>query len=284
MENLKETGVIYFLMIIITCNSCKDDADLTGFLYSTDPVNERVKQSLEWNEKNPNREVIVPGKDYTLLIAGDTEIGETVNLDTLIARAKNREVAGYVINGDITSGDPKGYDILKRDLDEKKPGNAFYVLGNHDLFFDGWHNYYNYFGSSTYAFTVKAGDISDLYICLDSGNGTIGSRQLDWLSDLLAKERKNHRFCIIFCHVNFFREHHTFSANPLVDELYVLLDLFYRNSVEMVIMGHDHRRSEEVFGKTHYVTLDAFYDGYKEASYLRLEIKNGKLNYGFEKP
>jgi len=261
-----------------------DDADLTGFLYSADPVNERVEQSLKWNENHPAKDLIVNSTDYSLLIAGDSEIGSTANLDTLIARAKKPGVAGYVVVGDITSGDPKGYDILEHDLDEKNPDHAFYILGNHDLFFDGWEKYYNYFGSSTYAFTVKAGDTSDLYICLDSGNGTIGSRQLKWLSDLLAKERKNHRFCIIFNHVNFFREHHTFSANPLVDELHVLMDLFYKNSVDMVIMGHDHRRSEEYFANTHYITLDAFFDGYKEASYLRLEIKNGKLIFGFERP
>ena len=98
------------------------------------------------------------------------------------------------------------------------------------------------------------------------------------------KERKNHRFCIIVSHVNFFREHHTLSANPLVDEIRVLLDLFYRYSVDMVITGHDHYRSEEFLGKTHYITLDAFFDGFKDASYLRLGIKNGKLSSNFEKP
>jgi hypothetical protein len=284
MENMRKTRIVYFLIIILTCNSCMDDADLTGFLYSADPVNERVEQSLKWNENHPDKNLIVNSTDYILLIAGDSEIGGTANLDTLIARAKKPGVAGYVIVGDITSGDPKGYDIIKHDLNEKTPGPAFYILGNHDLFFDGWDKYYDYFGSSTYAFIIKAGATTDLYICLDSGNGTIGSRQLNWLSDLLAKERKNHRFCIIFSHVNFFREHHTFSANPLVEEIHVLLDLFYRNSIDVVIMGHDHHRSEEYFGKTHYITLDAFYDGFEEASYLRLEVKNGKLISTFEKP
>jgi hypothetical protein len=284
MENLKENRVVYFLIILLACNSCMKDADLTGFLYSADPVNERVKLSLEWNRQRPSREVFVPGTDYALLIAGDTEIGETAYLDTLIARAEKPGVAGYVIAGDITSGDPEGYDILEYELDTKKPDQDFYILGNHDLFFNGWDKYYSYFGSSTYAFTVKTSDASDLYICLDSGNATIGSIQLAWLSDLLAKERKNHRFCIIISHVNFFREHHTFSANPLVDEIRVLLDLFYRYSIDMVITGHDHHRSEEFFGKTHFITLDAFIDGFKDASYLRLEIKNGELISNFEKP
>ena len=284
MENIRLTGTFCFLILILLCSSCMDDADLSGFLYSPDPVNDRVKLSLAWNNTHSDREVFVSGTDYSLLVAGDSEVGGTVNLDTLIARANEPGNVGFVIAGDITSGNNEGYDIVKHELEEKNAGRHFMILGNHDLFFNGWDKYYSYFGSSTYAFTVKTNDTSDLYICLDSGNGTIGSRQLGWLTGVLKKERKNHRFCVIFSHVNFFRERHTFSANPLVDELHVLLDLFYTNSVDLVIMGHDHRRSEEYFGKTHYITLDAFYDGFKAASYLQLEVKNGKLISGFEEP
>jgi hypothetical protein len=282
MEYFKETGIVYLLIIVLSCDSCMEDADLSGFLHSADPVNERVRLSLELNKNKPDSEISVQDIDYTLLIAGDSEVGGTKNLDTLLARSTRPGVAGFVIVGDITSGDPRGYGTLVHELDTKNHGPAYFILGNHDLFFDGWDNYYNYFGSSTYAFTVNTSDTSDLYICLDSGNGTIRSRQLKWLENLLKKERENHRFCIIFTHVNFFREHHTFSANPLVDEVHVLMDLFFRNSVNMVVMGHDHRRSEEYFGGTHYITLDAFYDGFEGASYLRLDIKKGKLISEFE--
>lgn len=281
MENIRDIGIVYLLVILLSCNSCMEDADLSGFLHSADPVNERVKLSLEWNKNKPDSEIFVQDPDYTLLVAGDSEVGGIKNIDTLFARSTKPGIAGFVLVGDLTSGDPKGYGTLAHELDTKNHGPAYFILGNHDLFFDGWDNYYSYFGSSTYAFTVNTSDTSDLYICLDSGNGTIGSRQLKWLEDLLKKERKNHRFCIIFTHVNFFREHHTFSANPLVDEIHVLMDLFFRNSVNMVIMGHDHHRSEEYLGGTHYITLDAFYDGFEEASYLKLEIKNGKLISGF---
>lgn len=284
MENLKKTWFVYLLIIILSCDSCLKDADLSGFFYSTEPVNERVKESLEWNKSNPDKSLSVNGSDYSFLIAGDPEIGGTANLDTLIARSKSSGAAAFMIAGDITSGDPTGYDTLEHDLDTKDNGTGFYILGNHDLFYHGWDRYFSYFGSSTYAFTINTNTASDLYICLDSGNATLGSIQLDWLTDLLAKERKNHRYCIVISHVNFFREHHTFSANPVVDEIHVLLDLFYRYSVDMVITGHDHHRSEEYFGKTHFITLDAFIDGFDDASYLRLEVKNGRLTSNFEKP
>jgi hypothetical protein len=282
MENMNKTRVYFLLIVTLTFSSCMDDADLTGFFYTTDPVNERVKLSLDWNTVNPARDLTIAGSDYSMLIEGDSEVGGTVNLDTIISRSKRPGVAGFIIVGDITSGDPKGYNIIENDLNTRNPEHAYFILGNHDLFFDGWKNYFSYFGSSTYSFTVKTNESSDMFVCLDSGNGTIGSMQLSWLEDLLERERKNNRFCIIFSHVNLFREHHTFSANPLGDELHVLMDLFYKYSVDMVITGHDHRRSEEYFGKTHYITLDAGLDGFKYASYLRLEIKKGKLVSGFE--
>ena len=32
------------------------------------------------------------------------------------------------------------------------------MAGNHDLFYDGWKEFYSRFGSSTYLFTVKTPD------------------------------------------------------------------------------------------------------------------------------
>jgi predicted phosphodiesterase len=282
MENIRKIGIFYILTLVLLSNSCIKDVDLSGFLYSPEPVNERVAQSLKWNDSHETRSISVSDKDYSLLIAGDTQVGGISNLDILIDRANIPGNAGFVIAGDLTTGQKEDYDIFKQELDEKNSVPAFLIVGNHDLFFHGWNTYYDYFGSSTYSFTVTTNDARDLYICLDSGNGTIGSHQLIWLKDLLEKERKNYRFCIIFSHVNFFREHHTFSSNPVVEELHVFLDLFYSHSVDMVIMGHDHRRSEELLGKTRYITLDAFFDGFEDASYLKLEIKNNKLLYSFK--
>lgn len=283
MGHLEKIRNCCFLGLIVICNSCSETVDITGLFYSPDPVNERVRQSLEWNKKKNSRDVMISDKDYTMLIGGDSQVGGIVNLDTLISRANKPGIAGLVLVGDNTTGQKKDYDILAKELDEKNNIPAYLLIGNHDLFFNGWDTYYSYFGSSTYDFTVKTNDASDYYICLDSGNGTIGSKQLEWLETRLEENRTRHRFCIVFSHVNFFREHHTFSANPLVDELHVLMDLFYRHSVDAVIMGHDHNRSEEFFGRTHYITLDALLDGFEDASYLRLEIKKGKLISGFEK-
>jgi 3',5'-cyclic AMP phosphodiesterase CpdA len=280
MGTRKKTGLILLLLTAFIGKSCRE-IDPTGFLYSSDPVNERVRQSLEWNNIHPAREVMVPGTEYSLLVAADSHLNGNVNLDTLMSRAQKPNNAGFVMVGDLTTGRRESYDALKHELDSKNKVPAFLMVGNHDLFFDGCDTFYSYFGSSTYAFRVKSNDTTDLYICLDSGSGTIGSKQLGWLKNLLEKERNRVRYCILFSHVNFFREHRTTSTNPLVDEIRVLLDLCYIHSIDMVIMGHDHRRSEEILGKTRFITLDALQDGFEEASYLKLEIKDSGLEYTF---
>jgi 3',5'-cyclic AMP phosphodiesterase CpdA len=272
MENRKKRLTVVLLLGMLLFVSCRK-LDPLGFLYSTTPVNERIKQSLEWNKTHPIEDIQVSGSDYILVVAADSHVGGTLNLDALITEANKPANSGLVMVGDLTTGNKEDYVTFKQELDSKNSVPAFLMSGNHDLFFDGWGTFQDFFGSSTYSFKVKTNDTTDLFICLDSGGGTLGWRQLEWLKDLLEKERKNARYCILFSHVNFFREHRTGSTNPLVEELRVMIDLCYSYSINMVINGHDHNRSEDSFGITRFVTLDALEDDFENASYMKLQVK-----------
>lgn len=273
------TGLLIFCGLLY---SACGKLDPEGFIHSSYPVNERVKQSLELNSTIKSREVIVAGNEYSLLVAGDSHVGGTKNLFKFLSAANTPGISGMVMVGDLTTGHAEDYDSFKRALDFNNSGPAFMIPGNHDLFFEGWKSFFYYFGSSVYSFRVITPDTSDLYICLDSGSGTHGWRQIEWLENLLAGERGKNRYCIIFTHVNFFREHRTTSTNPLVDELRTILGLCYNYSVNMVITGHDHRRSADKLGGTTFVTLDALEDGFSDASYLRLNIREAGPEYIFE--
>lgn len=100
------------------------------------------------------------------------------------------------------------------------------------MYFHGWKQFYSLFGSSTYLFIVKTPQSTDVFICLDSGSGTLGSNQLDWLKDILETERPNYRRCVLFTHVNLFRIRHTISANLPVEELYVLMELCVKHQID----------------------------------------------------
>jgi predicted phosphodiesterase len=261
--------------------SCSDELDMSGFIISPDQVNERFEQSIEFNSRNTGRVIVLDTAGYSFLVAGDCHVGGTSNMERFSFEASHPGISFFMLAGDLTSGHKEDYDILRDHLDLHYTIPYFLIAGNHDLYFNGWSTYYDYFGSSTYTFTVETNGADDLFICLDSGSGTLGDRQMNWLKNILENTRHNYRNCIILSHSNMFRSRRTLSTNPPVEELYFLLDLFSDHHVDMVIMGHDHERSVEVFGNTTYLTLDAIEDGYEGASYVRIDNENGALKYRF---
>jgi 3',5'-cyclic AMP phosphodiesterase CpdA len=273
---------IYCIIIgLFTMSGCYKDIDLGGFIRSKDNVNERFSQSLRWNAQNPSRIIYTDTDNYSMIIAADSHVGTTRNFKKLLGLSGVSEIAALFIAGDITTGKKEDYDVVKQLIDDADSVTCFLLAGNHDLYFEGWQIFYDYFGSSTYTVTVNTPLATDIYICIDTGGGTAGDKQLEWLKDILVKNRHNYRHCVIITHNNFFRNRYTTSTNPLVEELYVLLELFFEYDVNLVITGHDHKRYEEVFGPTTYITLDAAMDGLSYASYLKLVAADGQLDYQF---
>ena len=270
------TGIIFSGLF-----SCSDELDMSGIFVSRDQVNERFTQSMEWNNLHSDEVIVINSSDYSFLAAGDCHVGGISNMERFSHEASQPDISFFLLAGDLTTGHQEDYDILRDHLNHQYSIPYFLVAGNHDLYFNGWDTFYSYFGSSTYTFTIETPDASDLFICLDSGSGTLGNRQLDWLENILENERHNFRNCVIISHSNFFRSRRTLSTTPLVEEMYFLLDLFSDNNVDMVIMGHDHMRSVELFGNTKYLTLDAIEDGHDDASFVRILNKNGMVEYQY---
>jgi predicted phosphodiesterase len=273
--------VFFTVLLTLLFSGCYKDLDLTGFIRSTDRVNERFTQSELWNSQHPFREISVDSDEYSILVAADSHIGGTVNFDKFVSEASKPGISAFVMVGDMVSGKKEDYDLFRQHLPPFDTVPYFLIAGNHELYFDGWKTFYDYFGSSTYTFTVKTFRATDLFICLDSGSGTLGNKQLSWLEDILQQSRSNYRNCIVFTHNNFFRPRKTMSTNPLVEELHVLLGLFADYDVDLVINGHDHSRAEEFFGPTTYLILDALLDGAQNAGYLKLSVHHGDIGYEF---
>lgn len=236
---------------------------------------------MEWNAMHPFREIIVPADDYHILSMGDSHVGGTRNLDTMLARAIASNIQAVVMVGDLTTGHAKDYAVFEQHLPNQDSLPSFLIPGNHDLYFDGWREFYSRFGSSAYFFTIGTPVATDLFICLDSGGGTLGNLQLDWLKEIMENIRPGHRRCVIFTHNNLFRFRRTTSTNPNVEELVVLLDLFSEYQVDMVVTAHDHRQYAQTFGNTWHIVMDAMKDGLSTAGYFQLQLSNGDLSYSF---
>ena len=272
---------IFFMLIAALSVTACEVVDISGMFLSDENVNQRFQQSVEWNALHPFREITVPTDDYLLLSMGDSHVGGTNNLDTLFSVAMELDAEAVVMVGDLTTGHAEDVDVLEQHLPHTDSISSFLMVGNHDLYFDGWSDYYSRFGSSTYLFTIRTPVAADLYICLDTGGGTLGNLQLDWLKDILETVRPDHRRCVVFTHNNLFRFRRTMSTNPNVEELMVLLELFSEHQVDMVVTGHDHEHFTQQFGNTTHIVMDALKDGLSNAGYFQLNIEEGQLSYRF---
>ncbi|MCK9611619.1 MAG: metallophosphoesterase [Bacteroidales bacterium] len=261
--------------------SACEKIDLKGMFVSYEYVNERFEQSMEWNTIHPYKEIAVSENSYKVFAMSDSHIGGVINFNLFVNDALNANACALIMDGDITTGRDYDYNTLQQNIPKSDTIASFLTVGNHDLYFNGWNEFFPRFGASVYYFSVRTPEAADLYISLDSGSGTLGSKQLEWLKNILENERPKYRHCIIFTHVDFFRYRHTSSTNPVVEELYILMDLFVKNNVNMLITGHDHQKDVEIFGNTAYITLDALLDGYNQAGYLQLSVTNNNVDYTF---
>ena len=264
------------IAISLTLISCSKPEDIA------ESVNQRFEQSMEWNSNHPSREIVVSTDDYFILSMADSHVGGTDNLDRFFNIARITKASAVIMAGDLTTGLEKDYSVFEQHLPQQESLSSFLITGNHDLFSNGWKEFRARFGSSSYLFTIKTPVASDLFICLDTGGGTLGENQLEWLIDLLQNKRSGYRHCMVFTHNNFFRSRHTDSTNPPVEELQVLFELFTKHKVDMVITGHDHEQNAEVLGSTTYIIMDALKDGLSNAGYFQIKVKHGNIGYAFE--
>ncbi len=271
-----------FVLLSLTGFFGACEADFSGLIRSTDRVEKRFSQSVDYNQSHPYQNISTASENYSLLIASDLHIGGTKNTRELFETYESSDNLALVLAGDIVTGQREDYEVF-RTLKDSVEKPVFLITGNHDLFFDGWKTFYEFFGSSTYYFTVSTPEVPDLYICLDSGGGTFGKSQIKWLEDLLKDNRDNYRYCTVISHVNMLRTRRTTSANPLVEEVAYLINLFAEYKVNLVVNGHDHVQDAAQLGNTTYLITDAVVDSYENAGYVRIDVDATGLKYEFKR-
>jgi len=276
MEN--KLKFLLFVTLITIIQGC-DYMEFRGFVTSYETVDERYDQSMTWNETHSFRTILINQNDYNIYVMGDSHLGTTDNLNRFFYAAKQDKSVATVMVGDLSTGNKSDYETLENNIPNPDSLLTFQIVGNHDLYFDGWKQFYARFGSSTYYFVVQTPGAKDLYICLDSGGGTLGGKQLTWFQNLLKDHRNEFRHCVVFSHVNIFRIRNTLSTNPYPDEVLTLSQLCIEHNVSMVLNGHDHIKNVVHFGPTTYITMDALQDGLDYAGYTILKNSGDSLSY-----
>lgn len=278
MGHLKTLTI--FTLISLGLSACYQ-YEFAGFINTDTDVEERFEQSIAFNNTSTVDTLHSNAEIYTMYAMGDSHVGETKNIDIFFSAASSNKILASLLVGDMVTGHQEDYATFVEHLPSEDSLAVFPIVGNHDLYFEGWEEFSRYWGTSTYYFIVQTPSAQDLFICLDTGSGTLGQKQLAWLKQLLEEEREQYRYCLIFTHNNIFRLRPTLSTNPMIEEVLALSDLCLTHEVNMVINGHDHQRNTDKLGNTEFIIMDALLDSNKDASYLSLSFTNETIDYEF---
>lgn len=274
--------------------------DIAGMVVNRSDTEARVSDWLEYNAQNREPVIENAPDEYRIYSTSDSHYSERDSIvpqgakDRLykyITAERNDPKAIFAIHaGDLAneSGEA-GFRMSQAALQynpetQAKNDPCFPVIGNHDVYYDCADFFKQYFHTSTYTVTVKTvGGFKDLYIFLDSGNGTHGKLQLEWLEEKLS-HRADYRHCIVVSHNWLFRTSYNYTTTPAAnlpqDEQYAFMDLMSRNNVEVMLMGHFHMREQRQFGGVQYLMTDNLNDG-GTPSYMVLTVGD-KIRYEYE--
>ena len=229
-------------------------------------------------------------QNYTFYVATDPHIEhEHKNLDIFNDAFRNDAEASFgVLLGDcseIQNNLDNYLDALAYKSERHKFNHEiFHVLGNHDVFFNGWVNYRKKVGASVYWFEVIFPEGKDLYICLDTATGSLGRKQSDWFRTFLKENRKSYRHCVILTHTNFFYTDNSQagSGNMPIEETFSLIDFLGKQKVSLVLQGHDHYREDLIYDSVRYTILGTIKDESDKAEYLKVNVNADKINYDWQ--
>ena len=264
--------------------------DIKGiFIPTGEGVEKRYEQSMEMTG-GLKVENIMAQENYTFYVATDPHIDQTHrNLDIFNDTFRNDSNASFgVILGDcidVKGNLPKYLEALSYSPERHSYNQEiFHVLGNHDIYFNGWVDFKEIIGPSVYWFEVIYDGGKDLYISLDSATGSLGRKQTKWLKTFLAENRNDYRHCVILTHTNFFYTDRSqgSSGNMPIEESMSLVDFFGRHDVSLVLQGHDHFREDLTFDNVRYTILGAIKDGFDDPEYLKVNVSTDEIHLDWQ--
>ncbi len=281
---MKKYILIALLAVVSGC-SLTPNLDMVGMFYGQSPRNnERFQDSMRYNEEHGVcRTLNLPSDNYKVYIATDMHVDSTWrNLTKFSTLAQNDAECPFVlILGDVINAQnnyPHFFEGMK-----PLTKTWFCTAGNHDIYFGQWKDYLELIGSSTYYFVAQTPVAKDLFICLDTSDGTLGVKQMRWLKDLFKESStKGYRHIIVFTHTHMFKrdasQGHT--SNFAMEETYEITALLEQNKVDWYVSGHDHSREITDFKGVKYIIVDALEDPVERPAFMIATIGD-ELKYEF---
>lgn len=222
-----------------------------GSCVSQTVPSERTAQSRELTPPR-NTVALADSRHFTFAAVGDLHVGsrDTSRLQRILSAAAAEGDAFVALLGDIV--DKGGRDdflavqsaITAGGFD----GKAFPMLGNHDIFNDGWANYKTVFGPNYYKFVVG----NSTFFALDTADGTLGEEQLEWLEQELAGTPTENIFFLSH-YLPVIPGQRTYLKLADQSEALLLMKLALNKSVDAWLGAHYHSYIQESIDGVKYI-------------------------------
>ena len=283
---------LYIALAAVLASCANEDStlDMKGmFSNNGEPVNTRFEQSMAYNDSVGEIHLNMASDEYVIYMCTDSHITKKThkNLDYFINRYNAAAAPKLAIHlGDLIDAQ-KNFACADSVLNIAND-TLFITPGNHDVYFKQWPVYRSFFHTGTYYFDTNNGAKKlDLFICLDTADGTLGTKQMKWLRDLLAKTSKaGYRRIIVFTHTHFWKldDSQGHTSNFALEETYELATLLAEYGVEFVWSGHQHARQSVIFKGVNYLVLDATKDSESGQSYVTVEMGENAIYHYVDYP
>lgn len=287
---MKNSLYILCALVLSACASDDTKLDLLGmFSPNGEVVDTRFAQSMAYNDSIGEIHLDMGADDYLVYVCTDSHITRKShkNLDYFMEQYQASLMPKVALHlGDIIDAQknfPCADSILHfegQTIDD----TLFATPGNHDIYFKQWPIYRQYFKTSAYWFDTNNGAKKlDLFICIDSAEGTLGVEQTNWLRELLAKKsQEGYRRMIVFTHTHLWKldASQEVTSNAALEETYELTALLGQYKVAAVWSGHQHARQHVIFKGVEYFVLNATKDSEKGQSYMVAEM-GSSIGYRF---
>lgn len=293
---MKKNFLIYICFLFLLIGSfiaCGPEfrLDLIGNIAGTSPrIDQRLADSEKYNATHPFVTLHATEENYHVYVCTDTHITTEVARWQSFIDAYHKDILCPVAIhlGDVVDAQNHFDDVynafaaVPNNLIKKD--TMMVVAGNHDICFSQWPAFLETFKTSTYYFIVETPQgQQDLYIMFDSADGTVGSKQLEWIKATLAwAAEKDFRHIVACTHTHFFMRDGSqgVATNFTIEETYTLLNLFQSYGVDMVWTGHDHSREVTQYKNMTCIIVDSMTDEDKSPHYMIVNMGN-KITFDF---
>ncbi|MDR2446264.1 MAG: metallophosphoesterase [Treponema sp.] len=276
MKKMKKAAALVALCLAFA--ACKDEYGLDEFLNRADDVNARsayitdigVPVIDEKEMYKPNPQGNKPfGNNYTVLILADIHFGAHSDHPDLPydeffqwldeKKATNALPVFCLVLGDNAEAGAEKEYLQFKELSDKLENEytmpVYSIVGNHDLYNDGWRQYTKYCKPYISYYHFNTGTFS--WYALDSGSGTLGGSQL---KNFVSKLKEDTNPKIVFSHYPTYGGGNFYFSLSDPHERAALISAFAKNNVKIVLEGHQHPGSFYDFGSFKEYNVSAFRD------------------------